>query len=596
MHSNRRIYRGIILILLAAVISALIPLGTVPVHSDTAAAELPYSDTAVTEDTREVYFSAEKLSVVVLCARSVTEGALPELSLYTDDGRLIDRAVSEGSSITLQFLPAYTGKYRAVIEYRGKGLSDAEISLDIREYDSLRANKLESIPCSAQYSEDSHKTTDAADLYGHITEEADGYTVSMFSVPRSAGGIFSYKLTSADGYAEARLYSYDGGMYRAHPSHRADGSTAGDAQQLAYSEDSYLLVYSRGEFTLEADLLEMIQPEPTPISLPYAGALDVSGGVQIYDSAAFGRLLAEHPYADIDNPYVRMYEISASASSVVSLLCERREHAGLSLVSAEHGLSARSEYPLREFGSYCSEIYPTDLCYESVLCDSGRLYLVYTGSAESAYIELTSAPSHAAETEYLSEYNKSDIIPRVSLGSVYSDSQIYERLGVVPFDIEMTRITGYVIEAEDNTRYYYGTADEITPPYKKGECRMWVTLTSIGEDGEGNRVTAEHRLLLCTFETTGVIIIPSIDEMIDSIKNGEPISALYILLMLSPIAVSAIIAVIIVKRRRKKKAKTAETVRRPRPRRTPDIPTKTEEEVAECSDCSSQEENASSKG
>ena len=596
-----RIFRTTVLSLIVALSLVIAPCWANRIHAADATAALPYSDTLSLsrEDGGEkwVEFSCERLSIVTLSARSLTEGAIPELSVYTDEGRLIDRTSTQGSAVLMQILPAYTGVHRVLVEYRGVNCPNAEISLDIREYGEYKENEPEKIPFSSVYTEDSHRTVDAQSVYGHCTDTADGYLMSVFSLNHTAGGILSYTLTSPEGDAVARLYTYDGDMYRSTPSHSAEGHEAGDACEVYYSADSYLLVYSHGEFSLDMDLLERHEYTATPISIPYSGRLDVSGGTQTYDVDAFERILAEHPYSDISNPHVRLYEITSGSASVVSLLCERREHSSFSLVTAEHGLSVGSEYPLREFGSYCSETRPTQLCYESVLCDTERLYLAYTGNAESVYIELDASPSHQAQTEYQEKYNKSDIIPHAVLSSVFSDEHIYEHLGVTPIDIGITRITGYMIESEDGTRYYYGTSDDITPPYKKGECRLWVTLTSTGTDAEGKEVSAVHRLLLCRFSTTGVIIIPTLEEMIESIKEGEPISLLYILLMLLPIAAIAGITLLILKLR-KKKAAAKSTPHRPRPKRTPVILSKEEadnEEVNSCSESSDQEENVSSR-
>ena len=596
MKARRTFYR-IICALLTVLIAALTlsPCMAVDTYAREGDASLPYSETLSLSGSESgeawVEFSCERLSIVTLSARSLTEGAFPELSVYTDDATLIDTAASEDGTVAIQILPAYTGTHRVLVKYRGAGVPTAEISLDIRAYDGYKKNRLETLPHSSEYTKKSHKAADAEDVCGHLTDSAEGYTLSIFSIPHSAGGILSYRIIAPEGDARATLYTYGGDLYESHPSHSGEGYTAGDAREAAYSEDSYLLIYSRGEFSLEAELLERREYVPTPISLPYSGRLDVSGGEATYDGEAFARLLARFPYSDIENPYVRLYEISTDTASVVSLLCEKREHAGFSFVSAEHGLSASSKYPLREFGSYCSETHPTELCYGSVLCDSGVLYLVYTGSADSAYVEISAAPSHQSQTEYQEEYNKNDVIPRAMLGSVYSDTHVFERLGVDPIDVGITRITGYRIESEDGTRYYFGCADEITPPYKRGECRLWVTLKSVGTDGTGAEVSYERRLLLCTFSTTGVIIIPTVEEMIESIKNGEPISLVYILLMLMPIAAMTAIGVLIFRKVKRKRA--ADNGNAPETPVASEIREKEGEET--CSESSDQEENVSSK-
>ncbi len=589
--SNYRILRAS----LPAVIIFLL-LIIAPAQANRAQAEdsgtLPYSGTLslAREESGAKWLELEckKLSIVAVSARALTEGALPELSVYTDDGALIHSVSPNNNTAVMQFLPAYTGLYRVLVEYKGADCPSADISLDIREHDGYKLNEADALPFSLEYTAASGNGLEADLLYGQCTD-AEGYTLNVFSFPHSAGGILSYKITAPDADARAVLYTYDGAIYRAYPSHSAAGYCAGDARETAYSENSYLIVYSRTEFSLEASLLERRELKPSSLSLPYLGKLDVGGAEQSYDSEAFERTLATFPFSDIENPHVAFYEISAGSASVVTLLCERREHANFSLVSAEYGLSADSSYPLRKFGSYCSETRPTELCYDSVLCDSGTLYLAYTGSADSVYIELEASPSHQSQTEYLNEYNKSDIIPHAVLDSVYSDGQIYERIGAPVPNVDITKITGYLIESEDGTRYYYSASDDITPPYKKGECKLWVMLTSTGTNGTGDKTTFERRLLLCRFSTTGVIIIPTIDEVIDSIKSGEPVSIVYILLILIPIAVLTAASVLIIKLKRKKAA-TSST--------PPEISTQADqekEEAAPCSDSSNQEENASSR-
>lgn len=499
----------------------------------------------------------KKLSIVTVSAIGNIEGDRVELRAYTDSGELIAiSSAAEGESCILQFLPAYTGSYRIITACRNTSAEISEVSLYVSEFTKYKANDTGELPISEDHSKKTHKYSHASSLLPAHAKDADGWEVSVFSFSHGAGDVLSYRVSTAgDMLIRAALFTYEGSVYRPHPSYAAQSYEAADAQQLHYAGDAYLLVYSSGEFTLEADLLECRASTPEPISLPLSGKLDMTGGEMCYDETEYAKLISEFPFCGVKNTYVKYFSIEADKASVISLMCERREHASFSLVSDERGLSSGSVFPLRSYSSYCSETKPTEMCLDAVVSDSGRAYVVYTGSSLDAYVEIEASHLYSTDHRYESEYHKNTPIPAPKTVSLYSDSALFSRIGLSPHDSESTETVGYVIECEDGTKYYCNAEDPILPPEKKGECRLYAAVRRICvRDSLGEGQT--HLVPICTFKTTGVLFIPTIEEIIEDIENNEPVSALYFLILLIPIAgAGAAVYLVVLRKRKRRKAK-----------------------------------------
>ena len=497
----------------------------------------------------------QRLGIVTVSASGNPDDML-ELRAYTDSGELISLSSgAAGERCILQFLPAYTGCYRITTACRNTSDEVSEVSLHASEFTKYKSNEAKELPLSAEHSKKTHRYTHATAIYSAHTDNAEGWEVSAFSLSHEAGDVISYTLnTTGDSLIRAILYTYDGGKYSAHPSHQAQGFKAGDAQTADYAQDSYLIVYSSGEFTLEASLLKCKKSTPAVLSLPYEGTLDMTGGEMCYHEEEYSALISKFPFCGVKNKYAKYFEINADKASVIALICERREHSYFSLSSDEAGLSAGSVFPLRSYSTYCSETEPKEMCLDSVISDSGKAYAVYTGNALDAYVEIKAEPLYSDETHYENEYHKNTPLPSVKLRSLYSDTELYSRLGLPAHDSESAETVGYVIECEDTTKFYYGAEDTLIPPEKKGECRLYAAVRRICVR-EGYGKGEVHLVPLCSFKTTGVIFIPTLEEIIEDIENKEPISVLYFLIALIPIGALGTVVFFVLRRKKRKKAK-----------------------------------------
>ena len=525
-------------------------------HSLPYSAELAFAqDGSAVGEAKVRDIKCKRLSIVTVSAIGKSEHDRIELRAYSDSGDLISiSSADEGERCTIQLLPSYTGTYQITVACRNTTIDISEVSLYASEYTKYKLNETDTFPISEAYTKKNHKNTHASSFLPPRTKDADGWVVSVFSFSHDAGDALSYKVSTAgDMVVRAVLFTYEGGAYHAHGSYEVQTYEAADAQKLHYKGNAYLLVYSSGEFTLEADLLKCRTSEPEPISLPCTGKLDTTGGTKCYDEDEYARLISEFPFCDVKNTYVKYFSVEADANTVISLMCERREHTSFAIVSDMAGLSSESLFPLRSYSSYCSETQPTKMCLDTVICDSGKAYIAYTGSSLDAYVEIKAAPLYSAELTYENEYHKNTPIPAQNMDRLYSDSALFARLGLSNHDSESIETLGYIIECEDGTKYYYDTEDEILPPEKKGDCRLYTVVRRICvRDGWGSSQT--HLVLMCTFKTTGVLFIPTIEEILENIENKQHAPFLYILILLTVGAVAGI-AVYVVLRKKKRSSR-----------------------------------------
>ncbi|MBQ2863401.1 MAG: hypothetical protein IJE84_04425 [Clostridia bacterium] len=486
-------------------------------------------------------FHAPTMSIVSICFTKgkSADGAYSDItvSVYSDTGELIIKKSAEDSMTLLQFIPVYTGKYHITVESRSASEGEFLCPIEISASTGYSENEISEYPHTKSYTNKNHKTNEVRELYSKTMYPTTEYKLSVFELSHSAACIVSYKINTQDKSAvRAVLYTNEGERYMPHQSHATSSYMAGDAQQLSYRENAYLLVYSLGEFSLEIDLIEHNEYKIDALSSDYKGEIKLSDSTPMYDQDKIDALIAEFPFCSIKNKNVKFFKIISSKSSIVSYLCERKEHSCFSLVSDAAGLSPDSVYPLRSFNEYCSEVDPTELCYNSVICDTDTVYLAYTGTDTSAYVELYSSPTHKSSTELEEKYSQDKPLPQIVIDDIYSDRHIYERLGIEQQNTNLTRINGYMLVSEANSRHYYSSSDTVTPPAQKGEYKLYVIINSSYKDANGNTEEKYYTYLVDTIRVDARFSLPTIDEIISAVESNDPIALILVLVFFLLIA------------------------------------------------------------
>ena len=491
-------------------------------------------NTDTTPDPQLLTFHAPTMSIVTICYTKGKgpEGALSDVtvSVYTDTAQLIVKRSAAGDGVSLmQFIPVYTGTYHVMIESRSASEGDFTASVEISSSTGYSQNKIAEFPHSKQYTKRAHKTNKVRDLYPKTMYPTTEYLLSVFEIEHEAGCILSYKINSTDSSAvHAVLYTDDGSMYTPHQSHASDGYMAGDAQELYYKNCAYLFVYSTGEFTLEMNTINHEEYKISSLPSDCKGEIDVSDAALMYDEAKLEALIGEFPFCSIKNRNVKFFSIKGEEGSVISYLSERKEHASFSLVSDEEGLSHLSRYPLREYNDYCSEVDPTELCYNSVISDSGKVYLAYTGTDTKTYIELFSSPTHTTLTTFEKKYSEEDPLPLIAIRDIYHDREIYDSLGIEHRAADITKINGYMLVSEDNYRHYYEGTGVITPPAQKGKYKLYVIINSTYKDAHDRIEQRYYAYPITEITVPGKFSIPTVDDIINAVSNKDPLALILI--------------------------------------------------------------------
>ncbi len=475
-------------------------------------------------------FHSPAMSIVTICYTKgkAASDSLPDstltVSVYTDTAQLIcEKKAGEGEVTLLQFIPSYTGTYHVVLTDRSSAAGSYTASVEISASTGYSQNRLDSFPHRAEYTERSHQTNKVTKLYPKTMYPSTDYLVSVFEIVHTAGSVLSYKINTPDlSDVYAVLYT-DCGNYRApHISHASDTYMAGDACEVSYSTSSYLFVYSKGDFSLEANLLEHLEYKTEPLSLPYCAKITLSDAEPMYDQESLNTLIGEFPFSDIKNRNVKFFTLATEQSSVVTLLCQRKEHKYFSLVSDQNGLSPQSVHPLRQYASYCSELEPAELCYNAVITDSPNLYLCYTGTLSESEIELFSSPTHRTITTFEEEYSKDSPIPQVVINSLYSDRDIYQRLGVEQNAADITKVSGFMLESADGHRHYYSGTGTITPPAQGGSYKLYAQINCSYKNDDGSSFEKYHSFFVAQLNIKSILSLPSVDDLIQAIEGRNP--------------------------------------------------------------------------
>ncbi len=456
-------------------------------------------------------------------------------SVYTDEGKKICEEQTDAVSNTshIEFVSAYGGIYFLVLESRAAVAGEYDCEFSISSVSSYQKNKLDSFPNQKEYSERTHKSLSFSELFSNSKyDNADNYKVSIFEFSHEAGSIFSYKLNiKEDGLAPyAVVMSYDGALYTPHISNEGEGYACGDAVELSYNAHSYLFVFSDGNFTLEADLLLHQDYNITELGSSFSGMLSTSGMSLMYDSESFDKLTQSFPFSDIKNREAIFYSVSSPQSSVVSYLSDRGEHKFLTIVSESKGLSPRSVYPLREYGEYCSEISPSELCYSAYINDSTKFYICYTGTSSEIYLEIQSSPTHTSTFSPAEKYKPDDILSSVAIQNIYSDVDIFKRLGIEKNAPDLMKIGGYMLVDETGCRYYFSPSGEIKIPNVDGKIKLYVIVDCEYNSNTEAPQTEHYYFLVSELISDRGFFAPMIEDVVDYVK-ANPIIGITVLIV-----------------------------------------------------------------
>ena len=483
-------------------------------------------------------------------------------AVYSDSAKLICKASSDSfdGKAHLSFIAGYSGIYHAVFSDRSASEGTFVCDFEISSTDSYKTNTLGSFPSSLGYSPNTHKTEELDKIYTNsMYSESGQYKVSIFEFEHDAGSIFSFKLNTPDTLTPyCVLYTKEADVYTSHNASETDEYACGAAVELDYSGKSYLFVFSSGAFELEADLLLHSDYVTEELTLPYKGELDISDSALMYDSEKIASLMEDFPFSDIKNREIKLFSLTAEQGSVITYLCDRKEHKYFSLVSDKAGLSHNSVYPLRRFGSYCSETNPTAFCYNAYISDSGKAYLCYTGTSTTAYIELRYDLVCKSSVQLEEKYKAGDTLPAITISSLYSDSDIYEYIGLSGKVSEVSKISGYMLEGEDGQRYYYAYESGITAPNEKGSFKLYAVIDSTCTYEGAERKTEEKYYSIFIsdiFVKKGLALI--IGDDITQAISENPITATVIIIITVVALCSAAVAVTVIIRKKRKTANTA---------------------------------------
>lgn len=508
---------------------------------------------------RTLSFHSPTMSIVTICyTNGMAEGGNTShvtVSVYSDTAELICKKNAEDGVTLLQFIPVYTGTYHVVIESRSADSGEYKASVEISASTGYSQNKIDSYPHSKSYTQKNHKTNKVRELYPKTMYPNTNYMLSVFELKNTPSSVVSYKLSTPDSSEiRAVLYTDEGERYLPHQSRAGEGYAAGDAQELYYEKSAYLFVYSKGEFSLELDLLTSGEPTVSEIPASFKGTLDVSDAALLYDEQRLNEIITEFPFSEIKNRNVKFFRLNVNAPCVVSFLCDRKEHAYFSLVSDVYGLSYGSLYPLRSYNEYCSEVEPTTLCYGSVISDGAAVYLAYTGTAERVYAELYSSATHTTLTEFDGKYSQDTPLPQIAIRNIYDDKEIFKILGVEQNAPDISKVNGYMLESESMYRHYYEGTDIITPPAQKGKYKLYVIINSSIMSENGSVEEKYYSYFVSEISIDGKFSLPTVDDIISAVENNDP-TAVMLVIILGVILLGGIAAALVtlIKRRVQKR-------------------------------------------
>ncbi len=478
-------------------------------------------------------------------------------SVYSDEGKKICEEQTDISSDTahIEFVSAYGGVYFLVLESRATAAGDYPCSFSVCSASDYEKNTIDTFPHMEEYIEGSHKSLSFSKLFLNTKYGfADKYKVSVFEFSHEAGSVFSYKLSVPDTALSpyAVIMTFDGDVYTPHISHEGEGYSCGDAIELSYSAKSYLFIFSDGSFSLEADMLLHNEYKIKDMGQAFSGKLDTSDAPLMYDQEKIDAIAKAFPFSEIKNRNIIFFSFQSTQSSVVSYLCDRGEHKFLTLVSDEMGLSHSSSYPMRKFGEYCSEISPCEYCYSSYINDGTKFYLCYTGTAISTYAQVQSTPTHTTSFVPEQKYKPEDILPRITVQNIYSDSDIYINLGIEKSSPDLMKISGYMLEDENGCRYYFSYDEDITVPDVDGKIKLYATVDCIYNSNNASKSTTveHHSFLVCELYCDRGFLAPIIEDVAEYFEGNLWLIFIIVALSASGIGTGAFFAV---KHIRKKK-------------------------------------------
>ncbi len=530
-------------------------------------------------DSTTLGFCAERDSIVSIC---FSGGAVAidgnetkstvTATVYDDQGNKIceDITDTEANSSHIEFICAYSGVYFLGLESRATVAGEYTCNYSISAKSGYEKKSIDAFPHKAEYNESNHSSVYFSELFPNAkNDSSDKYKVSIFELSHEAGSILHYKIKASDGAPtpSAVLMSYDGNVYTPHTSHACADYSCGDAIELCYTAKSYLFVFSDGNFSLEADLLVHNEYKIKELGSSFSGSLDTSDSVLMYDEEKLSAIKEAFPFTDIKNRNVIFFVFDCAQSSVVSYICDRSEHKFFSIVSDELGLSHNSTYPLREFGGYCSEISPFKYCYDSRISDGSKFYLCYTGTGNGSFVEVQSATTHTTSFIPEEKYKPGDIIPHIQIQNIYSDEQIYKRLGIDESLPDVMRIGGYMMIDEAGTRYYFGSGSDITVPDVDGKIKLYSILECVYNSNSDRESTLHHSLLISEITSDRGFFAPIIESVTEFFEGR-----VWLAFLLGGVAFAGIGTSVFftIKHIKKKKAENTEA----------DTEPKTEEEVS----------------
>ena len=483
------------------------------------------------------------------------------VSVYTDTGKKICEGAVGDSAQILTIMPAYSGVYYLTIESRTVNGGSYCCDIDIKSVKKFNKTSVSSTPYSRNFTLSTSKGTLLSSVFS--TKRLHTFSAAYLSVlefDHKAASIFSYKINTPDGSPiSATLLSYSADAYSCHASNTGSGFEAGDAVELDYDGTSYLLVYSEGPFTVEADMLIHNEYKIEALTLPYAGALNTSDSSLLYDDSKINDLKDEYPFANVENRSVKLFEMHVDESSVISLLCDRREHKFFSAVSDEYGLSAYSTFPLRRFSEYCSEIDPSSLCYNSFISDSGKMYLCYFGTASSAYVEIFSNKTHTQNTSFAEKYKPGDALPTVSITNLYDDSYVYDKLGIERQLSDATKISGFFMTNADGD-HFYASSSSPTVPDDHSKMKLYAVIDRAYNSGREDEFHEYYELYIGEFNADKGFLAPIIEDIAEYIADNPTQSILIAAIIILPTAACTVILIRMLIVKRKKKSLKAEKI------------------------------------
>ncbi len=511
---------------------------------------------------RTFAFRADKDSVVSILfsnARSGESANILTASVFSDNGEKICEEQTENVQGTshIEYISAYGGVYFLVLESRAAVAGEYSCDLSISASSDFDKNSIYAFPHKKEYKPSSHKALSFSELFSNEKyESADKYKVSVFEFSHEAGSVFSYKLNVKDNSLSpyAVVMSYDGEVYTPHISNKGEGYACGDAIELFYSANSYLFVFTDGNFSLEADMLFHSEYKITELGDGYSGTVDTSATSLMYDQAKIDALASAFPFADIKNREVMFFSFTNAQSSVVSYLCDRDEHKYLTLVSDRQGLSPYSTYPMRSYGEYCSEISPCKYCYSAYINDGESFYLCYTGTGSQTYIEVQSAPTHTTEFTPNEKYKPQDVIAHMPIQNIYSDSEIYEKLGIEKDSPDLMKTDGYVMEDEQGVRYYFSHDSELIVPDVDGNIKLYATVECVYNSNTESQRTEHLSFFISDLSSDRGFLSPIINDMVDYVKENPVSGTVIIIASAACVGAVALFTVFYVAKRKKVKA------------------------------------------